>query len=240
MNLFGDKNFEKCKKMFDLYLIVLNWKQIGLSMTSSLSEDSSLGWLGVGRNTSDAVVLDLEVIGVHLHVEEAVVTPVGSPGVAADPVLFAVIGNTVADDGNLVVDHIPRLSLLGVDTVIDAEIVVELEGVSGVDTAAHRTVGSKLSLHLVSTSDVVVLADVVASVLNGDASFDTRLTLSGRRPCAVTADVDVSANIILIVIGLVICARSMDKSLVSCELIDLGGVTTIARSTSLAVNNHLG
>ena len=209
-------------------------------MTSSLGEDSSLCWLGVGRNTSDAVVLDLEVIGVHLHVEEAVVSPVGSPGVAADPVFSTVLHNAVADDGDLVVDHVPRLSLLRVDTVIDAEIVGGLEGVGGVDTAAHRSVGSKLSLHLISTSDIIVLADVVASVLNGNAAVEAILTLSGRRPCAVTADVDVSANIHLIVVGLIVSARSVDESLVSGELIDLSGVTTIARSTSLAVDNHLG
>jgi len=198
------------------------------------------GWLLVGWDSGNAVLLDSEVILAHLHVEEAVVTPVGSPGVAADPVFSAVLHHSVADDGDLVVDHIPRLSLLGVDTVIDAEIVVVLEIIGSVDTAAHRTVGSKFSLHLVSTFDVVVLTDVVAGVLNGNAAFFTRLTLSGRRPCAVTAYVDGSANIFLIVVGLIICARSVDKSILSCEPIDQSGVTTIARSTSLAVNNHLG
>ena len=56
------------------------------------------GWLLVGWDSGNAVLLDSEVILAHLHVEEAVVTPVGSPGVAANPVLLAFIGDTVTND----------------------------------------------------------------------------------------------------------------------------------------------
>ena len=60
--------------------------------------------LGVGRDAGNAVSGDREVVLVPGHVEEAVVAPVSSPGVAADPVLLAVLAHAVAYDGDLVVD----------------------------------------------------------------------------------------------------------------------------------------
>ena len=40
---------------------------------------SSALWLGVGWDSGDAVLLDSEVVLAHLHVEEAVIAPVGTP-----------------------------------------------------------------------------------------------------------------------------------------------------------------
>ena len=55
--------------------------------------------LGVCGSSSETVPLDTEVVLVHGHVEEAVVTPVGSPGVATDPVLLlGVSSDTVANN----------------------------------------------------------------------------------------------------------------------------------------------
>ena len=57
------------------------------------------------RRGPDAVPLDAEVVPVHGNPEEAVLAPVGAPGVATDPVLLAVLlapahhGDLVVDDG---------------------------------------------------------------------------------------------------------------------------------------------
>jgi len=43
----------------------------------------------VGGNGSSAVSLNAQVVSVHLHLEETVLTPVSAPGVAANPVFAA-------------------------------------------------------------------------------------------------------------------------------------------------------
>ena len=60
-------------------------------------------WLGVRilhvrRNASGAVGLDKQIVRVHLHVEESVVSPVGAPRIATDPILLTILVNTVAND----------------------------------------------------------------------------------------------------------------------------------------------
>lgn len=117
-------------------------------------------------------------------------------------------------------------------------IVVIVEVVGAVDTAADRTV-LKLSLHLVCSSDGIHLRDVVTSIGDSFAVF-TLLALSGRRPRAVTANIDILANAIHIVKSLVVHARGVDETIGHGELVDLSGVTTVARSASLAVDDHLG
>ena len=78
---------------------------MGVDSGSSLGEllDSRALRLGVGRCAGEAVSLDAQVVRVHVHVEEAVVAPVGAPGIATDPVLLAFAGLAVADDGDGVV-----------------------------------------------------------------------------------------------------------------------------------------
>jgi len=50
-----------------------------MSSLSELEGLSGVGWLVVGRGASDAVPLNAEVVLVHVHVEEAIVAPVGAP-----------------------------------------------------------------------------------------------------------------------------------------------------------------
>merc|ERR1719333_1760548 len=142
----------------------------------SLDEDSVEARLVVGWGSGNAIVLNSEVVSAHLHVEEAVVAPVGSPGVAANPVLLASVGVlAVTDDRDLVVDHWEE-DLLRVDvvtlTLVDTVVGV-LPVVSGMDSTRDGTVGSELGLHL------VVLADVVLAVVNSVAVGERVLTLLG-------------------------------------------------------------
>ena len=211
-----------------------------LAQVGACSLDEELGLLVgllVGGGASEAVGVDAKVVLVHGHVEEAVVTPVGSPRVAADPVLLTSLWVlAVASDRDLVVDE-READLLGVDV---GAIVVVLEVLGGVDTARDGAVSVELSLHLVDAGKRVVLADVVLLVLDGDAAIEASLANRGRRPGAVTADVNVLAHVVdEVVSGVLLARRVRDTSVVGIP-VHLSGVATIAGATSLAVHDGLG
>ncbi len=84
--------------------------------------DGHSSGLGVGGDAGHAVVLDVKVVGVHLHAEEAVLAPVGAPGVAADPELNAVL-NAVADHRDFVVDEAACLLRVNAASVVVVEVV---------------------------------------------------------------------------------------------------------------------
>jgi len=74
------------------------------------------GRLGVGGDSSNTVLLNVEAIAAHLHLEEAVNTPVGAPRVTAPPEgLLGNLVDTESGDGDLVVDE-TESHLLRVDT----------------------------------------------------------------------------------------------------------------------------
>ena len=211
-----------------------------LAQVGACSLDEELGLLVgllVSGGASEAVGVDAKVVLVHGHVEEAVVTPVGSPRVAADPVLLTSLWVlAVASDRDLVVDE-READLLGVDV---GAIVVVLEVLGGVDTARDGAVSVELSLHLVDAGKRVVLADVVLLVLDGDAAIEASLANRGRRPGAVTADVNVLAHVVDEVVSGVLLARRVRDTSVVGILVHLSGVATIAGATSLAVHDGLG
>ena len=98
--------------------------------------------------------------------------------------------------------------------------------------------GVKLSLHLVGTGHTVVVSDVVLLVGDGLALGISLLARLGGS--AVTADIVVCAHAVNQVVGGVLLARRVrDTSLVSVP-VDTDGVATIARATSLAVDDSLG
>ncbi len=125
---------------------------------SSLGKLDGRGGLGVGWSSSNAISVDSEVVLVHRHVEEAVVTPVGTPRVTTDPIFLTGGGIlSIADNGDLVVDQREE-DVLRVNV---GSIVGILELIGGVDSARDRSVCEELSLHLVYASNRVVFADVV-------------------------------------------------------------------------------
>ena len=125
--------------------------------------DSRALRLGVGRCAGEAVGLDAQVVRVHVHVEEAVVAPVGAPGIATDPVLLALASLAIADD----CDGVVQLGDADV-LLIDGGAIVGVERLGGLDAAGDGSL-LQLSLHLVGTNDVPVLGDVVTSVLDSGA-----------------------------------------------------------------------
>jgi hypothetical protein len=204
---------------------------------SSLGKLDGRGGLGVGWSSSNAISVDSEVVLVHRHVEEAVVTPVGTPRVTTDPIFLTGGGIlSIADNGDLVVDQREE-DVLRVNV---GAIVGILELISGVDSARDRSVCEELSLHLVYASNRVVFADVVLWVLNGGAIGQTIIALSRGRSMAVTADIDVGAHASLKVECSVLLAGGVRNTDVVSVLVNLGGVATITGATSLAVYDNLG
>jgi len=204
---------------------------------SSLGKLDGRGGLGVGWSSSNAISVDSEVVLVHRHVEEAVVTPVGTPRVTTDPIFLTGGGIlSIADNGDLVVDQREE-DVLRVNV---GAIVGILELISGVDSARDRSVCEELSLHLVYASNRVVFADVVLWVLNGGAIGQTIIALSRGRSMAVTADIDVGAHASLKVECSVLLAGGVRNTDVVSVLVNLGGVATITGATSLAVDDNLG
>jgi len=195
--------------------------------------------LGVSGKSGNAVGLNTEAISAHLHLEEAVDTPVGSPRVTSPPEAFLELFIVaVSGDGDLVVDH-GEADLLGVDSVVLGGIVSE-EGIGNVDSARDRAVSGDLSLHLVSTSHAVVIADVVSSGRGDGPAFVLTILSSGWwGPGAVLAGSD-GRDLSLEVVGNVLLASSVDESFIMGVLVNLSGVTSIARATSLSVDNDLG
>ena len=134
------------------------------------------------------------------------------------------------------VDHREE-NVLGVD---GSTVVLSLEFLSGVDTARDRTVGVKLGHHLIGTSKAVMVTNVV-HLIRGDSSAAilTIITLRGRRPGAVTADISCFAHAVDEVICNILLARRVRNTGSVSISVDHGGITTIARATSLAVDDDL-
>ena len=213
---------------------------------SSLSELDLLlekSRLGVGGGTSNAVGLNGKIVLVHGHVEEAEVTPVGAPRVAANPVTLASSGIfTVANDRDLVVDH-GEEHLLRVDVValsFGNTNVGSLKVVSRMDTTRDGTVLVEFSHHLVLALDLVVLADIVLLVLNSSAVVEALIALGIRRPGAVTADINVFTIASLEVVSSVLLARRVRNTSPARIPVHEARVATIARATSLAIDDDLG
>ena len=131
--------------------------------------------------------------------------------------------------------------LLRVDVVantLDNLVVSSLELVSGMDTARDGAISVKLSLHLVSTSDAVHVSDIIVLVVDSLTVGISSLTFGGGS--AVTADIISGAHAVHKVEGCVLFARRVRDTDCACVQVHHGGVATIARTTSLAVDDSLG
>jgi len=207
----------------------------------SLGEAIGLGGSVLGGNTLEggdsgsAVSLDTEVIAVHVDSEEAVLTPVVTPGVATNPVLLSLRSHTVTNDGDFVVN----LDFVGEHFGVDATSV-GIEFVGGLDTASDGSVPGELSLHLVGSGEGVVLGDVVLGVFHSSAAREAIITERGRGPEAVTAEINVGASTGDKVVGGVLLAGRVGNTEGGSVKVDFSGVTTVARATSVAVDDSLG
>lgn len=87
----------------------------------------------------------------------------------------------------------------------------------------------------------IVLADVVAGGrCDSSAAIKATLTFGRRRPSAVTTDINISAAVFDIVVSDIVHAGRVNKTRRHGELVDFSRVTTVARATCIAVDNHLG
>jgi hypothetical protein len=135
-----------------------------------------------------------------------------------------------------VVDH-GEANVLGVNTIVFGRVIFE-EGIRNVDSTRDRSVSGNLSLHLISTSDLVVVADVVLGVFDSPAFVLAIFTDRWWGPGAVLACVNRSHGV-LEVVSNVLLARASHKSGIVSVLVNLSRVTSIARATGLSVDNDL-
>lgn len=142
--------------------------------------------------------------------------------------------DTVADDGDLVIDHW-ECNFLRVDTTVVGVLPI----VGGVDTAGDWAVGVELSLHLLSTTEGVVLTNVEAEVwLDTEAVLKAIITWAWWAPKAVTADINI-LWLLLQVVGNILFTAAVDETVSTGIGVDIAWVSTVARATSLLVNNNL-
>lgn len=166
---------------------------------------SNTGWMWLERwDSGGAIGLNSEVgLGSNVYSEEAVFTPVGSPGVSSDPVFFTgLLVNTPSSDGDLMV----KLWVFDV-LLVDTSSVGLFETVGGLDTARDWTVLEELSLHLVDSSDAIVVGHVMLSVVNSPTLVLTGLSNRAWWPGAVLAVVEcVTATLLVVVVGNILFA----------------------------------
>ena len=72
------------------------------------------------------------------------------------------------------------------------------------NTAGERAVHGKLSLHLISTMHLVMLADVILLVVNSFTAVKAEVACDLWRPCAITANIDVCALALQVVSGVLL------------------------------------
>ena len=122
---------------------------------------------------------------------------------------------------------------------VDAAKVSGVKFFSSLNTTGNRSPFSELGFHLISTNNRVVLADVVFLVRNGTAVLETIIASSRCRGCAISAQIEVSALTTLKVESSVLLARAIRNTMIEGILVNLGRITTVAATTSLAVDNSL-
>ena len=189
--------------------------------------------MGFGFDGSPSTVfLDSEVVSVHSDSEESRLTPVASPGVSSVPE-FDSIFFAPSDDSDFVVDLRKDLSLL----IDSSSVGFKFQG--GIDSAGNGSSGIDFSLHFVSSGNSSVLSDFPDGIfVPGPTVSFVRLVL-GRRPGAVLAFLDIRAAELVRVLGKISLAGFLrDTVLVSVD-VDFSGVSSVAASSSLAVDDDL-
>jgi len=125
------------------------------------------------RDTGPGLALDTTLVVATTDAEETVLSPVGVPGVGADPVLLTVL-LTVADDLDSVTT-LEATSGVVVDTRrVAHEISINLEG------NLEGTVGGELSLHVLLTNDRVGLGTLALVGVPVESSVASALLLALR------------------------------------------------------------
>lgn len=178
-----------------------------------------------------AVFLDCKVVSMHLNSKESCLSPICSPAVSSNPILNSVFF-APSYNCNLVIDHWNELGLW-----VDSSCI-GLEFFGGFNSAADWSSGEDLSFHFICTWDWSVLLD-----------FPNWITLLSPAVlflcwvsdwCAVSALLDVRAAEFVWVFSKVGLAGLFRDSVLVCINIHLDWVSSVAASSSLAIDDNLG
>jgi len=133
-----------------------------------------------------------------------------------------------------VIDHW-ECNFLGVDTTFVSIFPI----VGGMNTAGNWAVGVELSLHLISTTEGIVLTDVETKIwLDSEAVLKAIITWAWWAPKAVTADINFFW-LLLQVVSNILFTTTVDETMCAGIGVDITWVSTVARATSLLVDNYL-
>jgi len=147
--------------------------------------------------TGSAIRGDAKIVSViHGHLEEAILSPVGTPGVSSDPVALTIGILAPSNNGDLVVDLWEPV-MLRENT---SGIVLEL--ISGINTAGDWSMGHDLLLHLVSSIETIVILHEIVVVLDSPAFVLAGLSNWAWWPGAVLASslrvaASINSNVLL-------------------------------------------
>lgn len=181
-----------------------------------------------GDSPVATVALDTEVVGATDDLEETLLTPRSSPGVATDPILSVGGGiDTPANNGDLMIRVGDASGILE-----DAAVVVDEGGGHG-DSASDGATSGNLSHHVGNTGDGTILRDLPELVgLLGGALLGGVREIGG----ASLANVDGSA---VQVDGLVGSASLIGDTVLRDVLVGSSRITTTASAGVSAVQENL-
>lgn len=203
-------------------------------LSLSLGEFLSSGHrLSESWSSGKAVFLNSEIVWSHLHVEESIHSPVVTPRVTSNPVFLSrnrVYG--ITNNWDFVVNK-RECYLFRVNATS-----VKFESIGSVNTARNGTI-LQSSLHLCFTFDTVVVRYVISCMrCNSVTSTQAIYTCIWWWPLAISAYINCCISG-LEVVGNVLFAWTVNKTDIVSIFINLSRVSSIARASSLSIDDHL-
>jgi hypothetical protein len=180
------------------------------------------------RNSPFTSTFNGQIFLAHLDSEESLFTPEVTPGVSTNPV-FSSVFNTPTKDRDDMVDH-RNQNLLGVDT---ASVVFEL--ISSINTTSNGAISINSLLHSVNSLNMTVVRDLPVLVLSDSGTVSTSVSSLE----AVFADLNIRASETCRVLSNIVLAGIFRNTVRLSKSVDTSSITTLAGTTSTAVNNSL-
>jgi hypothetical protein len=180
------------------------------------------------RNSPFASTFNSQIFLASLDSEESLFTPEVTPRVSTNPV-FSSIFNTPTKNRDDVVDS-RNQNLLRVDTT---SIIFEL--ISSINTTSNRAISINSLLHSVNTLNMSVVRDLPVLVLSDSGTVSASISSLE----AVFTNLNIRASETCRVFSNIVLARIFRNTVRLSKSVDTSSITTLAGTTSTAVNDSL-
>jgi hypothetical protein len=178
------------------------------------------------------VTLNCQVVAVHLDPEETGLAPVSAPTVTTDPELDSVF-LTPTDHGDLVIDHRNKLCFR------ENASCILLKFESSLDTTRNGSSSKDLGLHVVCTRDSAVLSHFPDRITRSSPAVSNISWLLSLGVSAVLTLLNIGTAEVIGVLSQIVLTTFFRNTVVFSVLIDTSRVSSVATSSSLAVDDHL-